>query len=460
MLGNLIGPEIKELIDERNFTALRSAFEAWAPADVAECITELPANEQAVIFRILPHAQSTDVFEYLDSDAQHVVLKAMGDVEAARILNDMSRDDRTALLEELPGAAVQQMIQLLSPEEKKVALSLLNYAEDSVGRLMTPDFISVRGEWTIQQTLDYIREHGRDSETLNVIYVTSDHGRLIDDLRIREILVRPVVMKIDEIRDNAFVSLRANDDQKTALELFRKYDRTSLPVVDSEEKLLGIVTVDDMLDVQEEEATEDIQRLGGMEALDEPYMTIALWRMIKKRASWLIILFLGEMLTATAMQKYEDDIEKAAVLAIFLPLIISSGGNAGSQATTLIIRAMAVGEVRLRDWWRIMRKEISSGFFLGLILGTVGFMRILLWQALHIFNYGPHFLLIASTVGLALVGVVLWGSVAGAMLPFLLRKCGLDPATSSAPFVATLVDVTGLLIYFNVALLILRGTML
>ena len=460
MLGNLIGPEIKELIEERNFAALRAAFEDWAPADIAECITELPANEQAVIFRILSHAQSTDVFEYFEPEAQQVVLKAMGDVEAARILNDMSRDDRTALLEELPGAAVQQMIQLLSPEEKAVAQSLLNYPDSSVGRLMTPDFISVREEWTIQGTLDYIRDHGRDSETLNVIYVTDVRGRLIDDLRIREILIHPVTMKISEIRDNSFVALRAVDDQKAALEIFRKYDRSSLPVVDSEDKLLGIVTVDDMLDVQEEEATEDIHRLGGMEALDEPYMTIVLWRMIKKRASWLIILFLGEMLTATAMQKYEDDIEKAAVLAIFLPLIISSGGNSGSQATTLIIRAMAVGEVRLKDWFRVMSKELKSGFFLGVILGTVGFFRILLWQAIHLFDYGPHYLLIASTVGLALVGVVLWGSVAGAMLPFLLRRCGLDPATSSAPFVATLVDVTGLLIYFNVALLILKGTVL
>ena len=460
MLGNLIGPEIKELIDERNFTALRAAFEDWAPADISECITELPSDEQAVIFRILPHDQATDVFEYLDVDAQHVVLKAMGDSAAARILNDMSRDDRTALLEELPGAAVQQMIQLLSPEEKAVAQSLLNYPESSVGRLMTPDFISVREDWTIQQTLDHIREHGHDSETVNVIYVADERGTLIDDLRIGEILIHPVTTLISEIRDDTFVALRATDDQQAAVDIFRKYDRSTLPVVDSEEKLLGIVTVDDMLDVQQEEATEDIQRLGGMEALDEPYMTIALWRMIKKRASWLIILFLGEMLTATAMQKYEEDIAKAAVLAIFLPLIISSGGNAGSQATTLIIRAMAVGEVRLRDWWRIMRKEFSSGFFLGAILGCVGFVRILLWQSLHIFDYGPHFLVIAFTVGMSLVGVVLWGSLAGAMLPFLLRKLGLDPATSSAPFVATLVDVTGLLIYFNLALIIMKGSLL
>lgn len=460
MLGNLIGPEIKELIEERNFAALREAFVDWAPADVAECLTELPEEEQAVVFRLLPHGQATQVFEYLDTDAQQIVLKAMGHIEAARILNDMSPDDRTALLEELPGAAVAQLLQLLSPEEKSVAQSLLNYPEGTVGRLMTPEFVTVREEWTIQESLDHIRRFGRDSETLNVIYVTDDHGQLIDDIRIREFLVRPLTTKVSEFRDHQFVALQATYRAEEAYDLFKKYDRAILPVVDSEEKLLGIVTVDDILDVQEQRTTEEIQKIGGMEALDEPYTTIALHRMVKKRATWLIILFLGEMLTATAMQGYNSEIEKAAVLAMFLPLIISSGGNSGSQATTLIIRAMAVGEVRLRDWFRVMRKELLSGLCLGLILGTVGFVRIAVWQSLHIFDYGTHHWLIASTVGAALIGVVLWGSVAGAMLPFVLRRCGLDPAASSAPFVATLVDVTGLLIYFNVALWILRGTML
>ena len=459
MLGNLIGPEIKELIEERNFSALRAAFEDWSPADVAECITELPDDEQAVVFRLLPHAQATSVFEYLEPDAQQIVLKAMGHAEAARILNDMSADDRTALLEELPGAAVVQLVQLLSPEEKAVAQSLLNYPDGSVGRLMTPDFISVREEWSIQQTLDHIREHGRDSETLNVIYVTDPHGRLIDDLRIREILIRPVGTLIADIRDNHFVALRANDDEGEALATFRKYDRNTLPVVDSEDKLLGIVTVDDMLDVQEEETTEEIQKLGGMEALDEPYMTISLARMIKKRASWLIILFLGEMLTATAMAGFQNEMEKFVLLAMFLPLIISSGGNSGSQASTLIIRAMAVGEFGLRDWWQIMRKELVSGFALGVILGVIGFIRIALWHVVF-HSYAEQWLTIGTIVGIALVGVVLWGSLAGAMLPFILKRCGVDPATSSAPFVATLVDVTGLIIYFSVATVVLRGTVL
>jgi magnesium transporter len=325
---------------------------------------------------------------------------------------------------------------------------------------MNPNFISVREEATIQQSLEYIREHGKDAETLNVIYVTDERGRLIDDLRIREILIRPVDTKIADFRDNHFVTLRATDDQATALEVFRKYDRNTLPVVDSEDKLLGIVTVDDMLDVQEEETTEDIQKIGGVEALDDPYMEAPLMELVRKRAVWLVVLFLGEMLTATAMGFFEHELQKAVVLALFIPLIISSGGNAGSQASTLLIRAMALGEVALKDWWRVMRREIASGLLLGLILGSIGFLRIFIWSQISPTTYGPHHTLIGATVAVAVASVVLWGTLFGALMPMLLRRCGVDPATSSAPFVATLVDVTGLLIYFTAAMLILRGTVL
>ena len=459
VLGNLIGPEIKELIAERNFSALREAFIDWAPADAAECITDLPEQEQAIVFRLLPHAQATEVFEYLDADAQQTVLKAMGQAEAARILNDMSADDRTALLEELPGAAVAQMLQLLSPEEKAVAQSLLNYPESSVGRLMNPNFISVREEATIQQTLDYIRVNGRDAETLNVIYVTDERGRLIDDLRIREILIRPVTTKIAEFRDSQFVTLRATDGQTTALEVFRKYDRNTLPVVDSEDKLLGIVTVDDMLDVQEEETTEDMQKLGGVEALEEPYMQAPLLELVRKRSLWLVVLFIGQMLTATVMGIFERELANALILALFIPLIISSGGNSGSQASTLIIRALALGEITLADWWRVMRRELACGLLLGGILAVLGFLRIAIWAQFSP-AYGPHYLFVGATVAASVLGVVLWGTLSGAMLPLILRRCGIDPATSSAPFVATLVDVTGLIIYFTAAALILRGTVL
>jgi len=448
------------MIDARNFGALRELFADWPPADVAEVILDLPENDQVIIFRVLPAALAADVFEYLDVEAQQQLLRAMAHEQVVAILNEMSPDDRTALLEEMPSAAARQLIRLLTPDERRIAQSLLGYPEGSVGRLMTPDFIAVHEDWSVQDVLDYVRENGQDSETLNVIYVVDERGKLIDDLRIREFLLRPLGAEVKEFRDQTFVALKVNDSQEEALNAFRRYDRAALPVVDSNDVLVGIVTSDDMLDVAEEQATEDIQKLGGMEALDEPYPTIPLLRMVKKRATWLIILFLGEMLTATAMQGYNGEIEKAAILAMFLPLIISSGGNSGSQATTLVIRAMALGELRLADWFRVVRKELLSGLSLGLILGTIGFFRITLWQYLHIFDYGKYHWLVALTVGAALIGVVLWGTISGAMLPFLLRRCGLDPATSSAPFVATLVDVTGLIIYFNVALFILRGTLL
>ena len=377
----------------------------------------------------------------------------------------MAPDDRTALLEELPSAAARQLIRLLTPEERRVATALLGYPEDSVGRLMTPDFIAVKEDWTVQQVLDYVREHGRDSETLNFVYVVDDRGKLIDDVRMREFLLRPLTAKVSDIRDQTFGALNVTDSQQDALNVFRKYDRAALPVVDSNGVVVGIVTADDMLDVAEEEATEDIQKFGGMEALDEPYMRIPLWRMVRKRAGWLIILFLGEMLTATAMASYQEELAKALVLALFLPLIVSSGGNSGSQASTLMIRAMALGEVNLRDWWRVMSREVQAGLSLGVILGAIGVVRVALWaiigeQYLHRQPYGPHWPLVAITVGISLVGVVIWGTLSGSMLPFLLRRIGADPATSSAPFVATLVDVTGLIIYFSIALVIMRGVML
>jgi magnesium transporter len=448
------------MIEARDFAALREVFREWAPADVAEVILDLPEDEQVIIFRVLPHDLAADVFEYIGVEEQQKLLRAMAHEQVVVILNEMAPDDRTALLEELPSAAARQLIRLLTPGERRIATSLLGYPEDSVGRLMTPDFIPVKEDWTVQHVLDYVREYGRDSETLNFVYVVDGRGKLIDDVRMREFLLRPLTTKVSEIRDQNFVALNATDSQQDALNVFRKYDRAALPVVDSNGVLVGIVTSDDMLDVAEKEATEDIQKLGGMEALDEPYTTIPFLRMVKKRATWLIILFLGEMLTATAMQGYNSEIERAAILAMFLPLIISSGGNSGSQATTLVIHAMALGELRLRDWFRVVRKELLSGLALGVILGIIGFFRITLWQYLHIFDYGKYHWLVASTVGVALVGVVLWGTISGAMLPFLLRRCGLDPAASSAPFVATLVDVTGLVIYFNVALFILRGTLL
>jgi magnesium transporter len=459
MVGKLLAPEIKSMIDARNFGALREVFRDWPPADVADVILDLPEDEQVIVFRVLPAALAADVFEYIGIEEQQKLLKAMAHEQVVAILNEMSPDDRTALLEEMPSAASRQLIRLLTPEERRVATALLGYPEDSVGRLMTPDFIAVKEDWSVQRVLDYVREYGRDSETLNFVYVVDDSGKLIDGVRMREFLLRPLTTKVAEIRDQNFVALNVTDSQQDALNVFRRYDRAALPVVDSNDVLVGIVTSDDMLDVAEEEATEDIQKVGGSSALDAPYLSIRFPHMIRKRAPWLVILFLSEMLTATAMGFFEGEIAKAVVLALFVPLIISSGGNSGSQATTIVIRAMALGEVALRDWWKVMRKEVMSGLTLGVILGAIGFLRIAVWStAFHL--YGPHWPLIGLTIFCSLIGVVMWGTLSGSMLPFALRRVGLDPAVASAPFVATLVDVTGLIIYFTVALVILSGTLL
>jgi magnesium transporter len=392
-------------------------------------------------------------------ECQRALVKAMGQEDVAALLNSMSPDDRTLFLSELPANVTKHLLSLLTPEERAEAVTLLGYAPGTVGRLMTPHYIAVREEWTVQQVLDYVREHGQDSETLNVIYVVDDAGALIDDIRIREFLVVPLAMHVVDLMDRQYVTLKATDTQQSAVAVFRREDRSALPVTDTAGVLIGIVTIDDMLDVAEETATREFQLFGGSEALDEPYMQISRLRMVRKRAGWLVVLFLGEMLTATAMGFFEKEIARAVVLALFVPLIISSGGNSGSQASTLVIRALAVGEVKLTDLWRVVRREVFSGFALGCILGTIGFLRISLWSAFSNL-YGPHWLLVAITVAVALVGVVLWGTLVGSVLPFILRRLGFDPATSSAPFVATLVDVTGLIIYFSIGFVVLRGTLL
>jgi len=459
MIAPLIQPEIKELIEKREFSVLKEVFSEWAPADLAELISELPEDEQVIIFRLLPKQLQSETFEYLDFEIQSHLLGNLAKKQIADILNEMSPDDRTALFEELPADILRQMLSLMSREERITAMSLLGYPENSVGRLMTTDYIAVKENMTIAQVLHYIRKYGKDSETLNMIYVIDDEGKLIDDIKMRQVLLAQPTRRIKTLMDHRFVSLNAFDDQETAIQVFKKYDYYALPVVDNEGILLGIVTIDDVLDVEEEEVTEDIHKMAAVEVLEEPYIEEPLLRLTRKRASWLVFLFLGEMLTATAMGYFEEEIARAVVLALFVPLIISSGGNSGSQAATLVIRAMAIGEIKLRDWWRVLIREIQSGFMLGSILAFIGFLRISIWQKLF-GMYGEHWLKVALSVSFSLVGVVMWGTLMGSMLPFILRRLGLDPATSSAPFVATMVDVSGLIIYFNIAYLILKGTLL
>lgn len=459
MLDQTTETDLATIISQRNFAVIRARLADASPSEIADALNGLEVADQVVTFRVLPRDLAADVFEYLPLEQQEQLIRAMAREDITAILNDMAPDDRTRLLDELPAAVTKLLLALLTPAERVIATQLLGYPERSVGRLVTPEYVRVRPEWTIAHALDHIRRYGHDSETLDDVYVIDERGVLIDDIPIRWVLLAEPTERVADVMDRRFVALPATADQEEAVAVFRREDRTVLPVTDTAGVLIGIVTVDDMLDVVEAEATEDIQKIGGSEALDEPYMDIAFGRLVRKRAGWLVVLFVGEMLTATAMGYFEDEIARAVVLALFVPLIISSGGNSGSQAATLVIRALALGEVRLRDWWRVMRRELLSGLALGAILGSIGFIRIALWAAL--FNaYGQYWYLLGLTVALALLGIVLWGTLAGSMLPLLLQRLGLDPATSSAPFVATLVDVTGLIIYFGVANVLLRGTLL
>ncbi|ATL49466.1 magnesium transporter [Chitinophaga caeni] len=458
MENEVLLEQYQELSRNGDYKALHTYLDDQLISDIVEIIEEEP-EEGAKIIQLLTISRAAAAFRILEFPEQEEIIKLLPAPKIAELLNELPPDDRTAFLGELPSAAVTELIKLLDPEERRITLSLLGYPETSVGRIMTPDYIAVKEDWSVKKVLDHIRIHGKDSETIDVIYVIDDNGVLLDDFRIREFLLVEPSLQVNALMDNRFVSLNANEEQEEAIQTFRMENRVALPVVDDQGVMLGIVTIDDMLWIANEEHTEDVQKIGGTEALDEPYLDISLFRLIKKRAGWLIILFFGEMLTATAMAFFEDEIARAVVLALFVPLIISSGGNSGSQASTLIIQAMALGEIKLSDWWRVMRRELASGFFLGTILGLIGFIRIVVWSLIF-HSYGDHYIMIGITVAITLMGVVIWGTISGSMLPILLKKAGADPATSSAPFVATLVDVTGLIIYFSVAYSLLNGTLL
>ncbi len=449
-----------EKIQKKQWDEVRTELLDVHPSEVGKIITNLPENERTVVFRLLPEASAATTFEYLDRETQRSIIKSLGRQEVAAILNEMSPDDRTAFLGDLPDHIIKETLNLLTDDERKIASSLLGYKENEVGRLMTPYYVQVHKDWTVTRTLEHIRKYGKNAETLNIVFVVNEKQQLIDDVRIGKLLLASPETLIEELMDNKFIALQTLMDQEEAVQIFRQYDRSALPVITENQVLVGIVTVDDILDVAEAEATEDIQKFGGLEALDLPYVKTSVTTMIKKRAGWLVILFLGEMLTASVMGHFEDEINKAVVLVLFIPLIISSGGNSGSQAATLIVRAMSLKEITLKDWWYVMRRELFSGFSLGVILGAIGFIRITVWQKAGLFDYTEHWLLVGLTIFFSLIGIVMWGTLSGSMIPFVLRRFGLDPATSSAPFVATLVDVTGLVIYFTVAAVILRGTLL
>ena len=451
---------VRRLIQTQSLDKLRQELAHIHVSDIADMIIELPPEQESVIFRVLPKDQASAVFSYLPFDAQEGLIRSLSSSDMLALVENMTPDDRTRLLEELPAEVTRRLLDSLSPEELKHARVLLGYPENSAGRFMTPEYVAVDPRMTAGQALEHIRKTGRGKETLNFVYLVDDTGKLVEDLRLGSLVLADPAQKVLDIQDPPLVCVKATDDRETVLQIFEKYDRIALPVTDDAGKMLGIITIDDVLDVAEARSTEDIQKLGGMEALDAPYSRVSTWTLVRKRGGWLSALFLGEMLTATAMSYFEGEIAKAVVLALFVPLIISSGGNSGSQASSLIIRSLALQELRLRDWFRVFRRELLSGLILGCLLGAIGFLRIALWERFHLTDYGPHHWLVAFTVWASLIGVVTFGTLAGAMLPFVLRRLGFDPATSSAPFVATLVDVTGLVIYFTVALVILRGTIL
>lgn len=435
-------------------------FQNQHPADIAERLTELESNERHLSFLMLPADKKNLVFRFLRPQEQIDIIKALGTKELSEVLNNLPPDNRTKLFENFPDHLIKSSINLLDLEERGIALNLIGYEKDSIARSMTPHYIEATPNQTVGEVLEHIKKEGKKAETLNFVYIVDEDNKLIDDLRIGQLLMAETTSKISELMDRHVTSITATTPIEEAVEIFDKYDRSALPIVTKAGVLVGIVTFDDIIDRIKEQTTEDIHKFGGTEGLEVSYTQSSLLELVQKRAGWLVILFFGEMLTASAMGFFEGEIEKAVVLALFVPLIISSGGNSGSQAASLIIRSMALKELKLRDWWYVMKKEIFSGLILGSILGSIGFVRILLWQVAGIYNYGEFWLYIALSVSVSLVFIVLWGTLAGSLIPFVLKRIKMDPATASAPFVATLVDVTGIIIYFSIAAMFLSGKLL
>ena len=430
------------------------------PSEVAKLFISIPAEKAIDAFKSFQTAQEIAVFPYLDNQLQKKVIRSLTKSRAAYILNALSSDDRTIFYSTLKGLELSNFLDFLTAPNKDALHKVLGYSDKSVARIINTEFATIESGMTIARAMEYLRKNHKDTEAANVIYVVDKDGKLIDDIPVRRFVLNDPQKKVEDILDGYCTSLKITDSKEDAVQKFKEYDRIVLPVTNDDNILLGVVTVDDVMDIAEQRDTAEIQKFGGIKELDYPYVKTPFFSLLKKRAGWLIVLFLGEMLTATAMGHFDGEIKKAVVLALFVPLIISSGGNSGSQAATLIIRAMALKELSFKDWWYVMRREILSGLSLGFILGSIGFIRISIWQNLGWYNYGVHWLLLAITIFFSLIGIVKWGTLSGSMIPMLLKRLKIDPATSSAPFVATLVDVTGLVIYFSIAAIFLKGTLL
>jgi len=460
MLGHLLQVEVEELIAARDWSGLRGIMHGLDDADLADILIDLPTEDEGIVFRLLAKDRAAAVFSCLPVDRQAELVSSLSSEQLRDVLDGMTPDDRVSLLDELPGEVTRQVLESLSPQALAATRTLLGYPEGTAGHVMTPEFVSLAPDMTAAEALDTVRRSTRRVETMNVVYVIDRAGTLLFDLRLVDLVRADAQARVGALQSRPLVTIPVRTELPEVVQLSRRYDRVALPVVDDAGKLLGIITFDDVIDISEVEDTEMAQRLGGLEAIDTPYARTPFTTLLRKRGLWLSVLFVGEMLTATAMARFESEIAAAVVLALFIPLVISSGGNSGSQAATLIVRSLALTELALRDWWRVLLREVGSGLLLGGWLGAIGFARVILWQQMGWTDYGPHATRLAVTVWVSLVGVVTFGTVAGSMLPFVLRAVKLDPATSSAPFVATLVDVTGLIIYFTVAALILHGAML
>ena len=460
-LAALVAPDILDLLEEAP-GAIAKELEEFHPADLADVVELLPRDKVSAFLAALPPQRAADVIEYVDEELRTELLEAFSTEQAAALVSQMSPDERTDILVELDEQVAEDIVSELPQKEREETEQLLRFDPDTAGGLMTTEFVSVSADQQVDQALEAVRALARagNKEAMYAIYAVGTDGRLEGVLSLRELLAAPPGAKISDIAWTEVVSVSPHADRHEVAMTTANYDLIAVPVLSESGHIMGVVTVDDVIDVLQEVQTEEVQKMGGMEALDEPYTSIGFWAMIRKRGVWLALLFIGELLTASAMQGFEDELKRALVLSLFIPLIVSSGGNSGSQATSLIIRAMALGELTLKDWWRVALRELPTGLVLGLFLGILGFVRIVLWQRMGFWDYGPHYVLLGLTVSIAVVGVVAFGSLIGSMLPFALRRFRLDPASASAPFVATLVDVTGVIIYFMVALLILRGTLL
>ena len=434
---------------------LQTSLETWHT---------LSPEDRVETFKHLPYVDKDDFFLALSARDQSELIRSLPQNERRIWMRLLPPDDATDLIQETPEENRGSLLALLDDYTRREVVALLAYAEDNAGGLMSPRFARLRPDMTVDEAVTYLRRQAEQVETIHYAYVLDSDQHLLGVLPLRRLMSATRGQSVREIMRTDFISASEDLDQEALAKLFSEEHLFAIPIVDNDGRMKGIVTADDIVNVVTEEASEDIQKIGGSEALDAPYLQVGLLEMVRKRGGWLAALFIGETLTTTAMTFFEKELGKALLLSVFIPLIISSGGNSGSQASTLVIRAMALGEVGLRDWWRVIRREVAAGLTLGCMLGTIGMTRILLWQAIALGVgkdlYGPHYLLVAATIGTSLVGVVLFGTIAGSMLPFILRGLRLDPASASAPLVATLVDVTGLIIYFSVASMVLRGTLL